>query len=90
MNSDELEARDRADIEPFFPSVGWTERIAVPADMAGATLLAVGSAHDHAELVIEYRAPNGAEKRMVLGFTERGMWIQSICDRRLSIQDDGQ
>ena len=67
-------------LEPIFPSVGWTDSHDVPLDMVGATLLFVGSVADTAELVIDYQPKGGAAKRLILGFTERGMWPQSSCD----------
>jgi hypothetical protein len=90
MNPSEIEARDRVVIEPFFPSVGWTERIAVPLDMQGAALLAIGSEPDTAELVIDYRPKDGTEKRIVLAFTERGMWLSSKCSSKHPSQDDAR
>ena len=78
---------DKSVIEAFFPSVGWTDNHDVPPDMEGATILFVGSMPDTAELIIDYQPKSGAAKRLVLGFTERGMWPQSICDLHLSNQD---
>lgn len=61
-----------------FPSLGWTESFDVPEELIGSTILFVGSAPDTTELVLDYRTKGGEEKRLVLGFTERGMWIESI------------
>jgi hypothetical protein len=87
MIPDDTKARDRVVIEPFFPSKGWTERITVPPDMEGAAILAVGSEPDTAELVIDYRPKDGTEKRIVLAFTERGMWLSSNCSQEHPSQD---
>jgi hypothetical protein len=77
----------------YFPSLGWTERPVVPADMKGAAILFIGSEKDQLgepELIIDYRTTMGAERRIVLAFTERGMWIESACPRPAPSRDDGQ
>lgn len=66
-------------LNPNLPSKGWTESVPVPEEIAGSTVLFVGSRPDTSELVIDYRTAQGQELRMVLGFSERGMWIEHRC-----------
>ena len=87
--SGEDSSRDRAENErATFPSKGWGEVVPVPAELVGSTILFVGSVPDVAELLIDYRTRDGATKRIVLGFTERGMWIESGVHRQIPIRDD--
>lgn len=49
----------------------------VPEEILGSVLLFVGSRADTAELILDYRTQDGVEMRLTLGFSERGMWIES-------------
>jgi len=64
-------------LEPFFPSKGWTKSYDVPTDIIGSQVLFLGSEEDKAELVFDYLTPQGKTWRLKLGFSERGIWIES-------------
>ena len=61
----------------------------VPTDLVGAVIVAIGTSEEQIEgggLFIDYRPCNEAKiHRLVLGFTEAGMWVM-----RQSILDGGQ
>jgi hypothetical protein len=61
----------------LLPHKGWGEGENIPADLVGAEILFFGSVPQTAELVIDYRTNDHQTKRLVLGFTERGMWIEN-------------
>lgn len=63
---------------------------AFPAELAGATITRIGSPEDPkliegGGLVIDF-VPQGATttRRLVLGFTELGMWIEYVGDASIS------
>lgn len=64
-----------------FPAKGWTVSEDVPEELIGSTILFLGSEEDSAELVLDYRTVEGIEYRLILGFSERGMWIESKLPR---------
>ena len=85
----ENKARDRAKVIERLPSRGWTESIDVPSDLKGAKVLFVGSFENFASLIIDYLPKGGKSKRVVLDFTECGMWIGHIGPRPESNRGDG-
>jgi hypothetical protein len=75
MNADEKIENKETALKTQFPALGWSDRFDVPAEMIGATILFIGSQEERAELVIDYLTASGDRMRVILGFTERGMWI---------------
>ena len=72
-----MSAENALSLRACFPSKGWGDGQRVPSDMKGAEILFIGSCAESAELVIDYRTKGGVSKRIVLGFTELGMWIEN-------------
>jgi hypothetical protein len=63
------------------PSIGrWQDVDTVPGELTGSTIFFFGSVEGKAELVIDFRTKDCAEKRAIFGFTELGMWIESMSD----------
>lgn len=64
-------------LNPVFPHWPGVDEHAVPADMIGATILAIGTPDDCAgdmELAIIYQTAKGERRTLRLGFSECGMW----------------
>ncbi len=63
----------------------------VPPFIQGSTILFMGCVEDGngkaSELVLDVRARTGKDKRIVIGFTELGMWVESISPRPSPIRD---
>lgn len=73
---------ERAKVVPYLPAIVAQGRDAIPSDLVGAEIVALGTfarARDveGGGLVIDYRK-NGEQqvRRIVLGFTELGMWVE--------------
>ena len=68
----------------MFPARGWTDRFDVPKSLVGSTILFVGSQPDTAELVVDYVTKAGRKMRLVLEFTELGMWPKNALRRHVA------
>ncbi len=70
-----LRARRGDDVLPFFPHV-FREGDDVPKELERATIVRVGTTKDR-ELLIEYQPlDKSCIRRLVLGFGDRGIWIE--------------
>ena len=81
-------ARDRAVIAKLPDFFRPHEGKDIPEGIVGATVLAFGTTDERVEgggLVIDYRPATGEPRRLVLAFTETGMWVH-----RASILDTDQ
>jgi hypothetical protein len=73
---------ERAQVVPFLPATVGPDRDAIPSDLVGAKIVAFGtfanaSAVEGGGLVIDYRRTGERQvRRVVLGFTELGMWLE--------------
>jgi len=91
---DAVETANANTLQAIFPAVGrMTARPSVPKELLGAVILFIGSEAEQKgepQLIIDYRTARGREKRIVLQFTELGMWIESVGLRPAPNRDGGQ
>jgi hypothetical protein len=72
---------NKTKILEFLPGYLGEEGDPVPSDLIGSKIIAFGTYSEselnfEGGLIIEYQTADGSIKRLELGFTELGMWIQ--------------